>query len=178
MDFPSRPDTLRAMPHLKSTLAGTALLACSLAAAFAQIEVDLALVSTRHDNTNLWFDIRQLGVEGKGWRDTKAPFDRLPAKAEGKVRGAVWSLSRNSAGMHVRFVTDATTLQARWAVTSSNLAMPHMAATGVSGLDLYGHLRKLVEKFGTAEKEIAGEENDVDDASHETLPVGTGSWIF
>jgi hypothetical protein len=84
-----------------------------------------------------WTDIRELGVEGQGWRETKAPYDRLPAKAEGVVRSAVWNLSRNSAGMHVRFVTDGTTIHARWAVTSSKLAMPHMAATGVSGLDLY-----------------------------------------
>jgi len=43
----------------------------------------------------------------------------------------------DAAGMLVRFVTDATSIQARWSLTSSNLAMPHMAATGVSGLDLY-----------------------------------------
>lgn len=84
-----------------------------------------------------WTDIRQLGLEGQGWRDTKAPYDRLPARAEGRVRDAVWSLSRHSAGLHVRFITDATNLHARWAVTSPTLAMPHMAATGVSGLDLY-----------------------------------------
>ena len=84
-----------------------------------------------------WTDIRTFGVEGQGWRETKAPFDRLPARAESKVRDAVWSLSHHSAGMHVRFISDATNIHARWAVTSSNLAMPHMAATGVSGLDLY-----------------------------------------
>jgi hypothetical protein len=84
-----------------------------------------------------WTDIRQLGVEGQGWQDTKATYDRLPARAEEKVRAAVWGLSRHSAGMHVRFITDAPSIQARWAVTSSNLAMSHMAATGVSGLDLY-----------------------------------------
>ncbi len=84
-----------------------------------------------------WFDIRQLGVEGQGWTETKSPYDRLPAKAEGKVREAVWGLSRDSAGMCVRFVTEATTIHARWTLTKSNLAMPHMAATGVSGLDLY-----------------------------------------
>jgi hypothetical protein len=39
--------------------------------------------------------------------------------------------------MLVRFTTDATEIHARWALTSSNLAMPHMPATGVSGLDLY-----------------------------------------
>jgi hypothetical protein len=86
-----------------------------------------------------WYDIRQLGVEGQGWgeADCKAPYDRLPAKAEGKVRDAVWNLSRNSAGEFVRFVTDATKIDARWTLTSDRLAMPHMPATGVSGLDLY-----------------------------------------
>jgi len=114
--------------------------ACNLAAAEP-------LTFTEADNVR-WYDIRQLGVEGQGWgeADCKAPYDRLPAKAEGKVRDAVWNLSRNSAGQCVRFVTEAETLQARWTLTSSRLAMPHMAATGVSGLDLYarddqGHWR-------------------------------------
>lgn len=84
-----------------------------------------------------WTDIRTLGLEGQGWQDVKAPFDRLPAKAEGVIPGPVWSLSRHSAGMHVRFLTDATAIHARWTLGSSSLAMPHMPATGVSGLDLY-----------------------------------------
>jgi hypothetical protein len=84
-----------------------------------------------------WYDARALGLEGQGWTDTKAPFDRLPAKAEKTARPPVWGLSRHSTGLCVRFVTDATTIHARWTVTSKNLAMPHMPATGVSGLDLY-----------------------------------------
>lgn len=84
-----------------------------------------------------WYDIRLLDVEGQGWKETKAPFDRLPANAEGVVREPVWNLSRHSAGICVRFITDATTIQARWTLTSDRLAMPHMPATGVSGLDLY-----------------------------------------
>jgi hypothetical protein len=85
----------------------------------------------------LWYDLRLLDVEGKGWFDTKAPFDRLPARAEGIVRGPVWDLSRQAAGLCARFLTDATTIHARWTLTSDNLALPHMPATGVSGLDLY-----------------------------------------
>ena len=53
------------------------------------------------------------------------------------MRAPVWSLSRDSAGMLVRFVSDATTISARWTLTSASLDMPHMPATGVSGLDLY-----------------------------------------
>lgn len=88
-------------------------------------------------NQILWHDVQEWGVEGKGWKDTKQYFDRLPGRAEGKVRDAVWGLSRHSAGMSVRFATDSTEIWADYAVTSANLAMPHMPATGVSGLDLY-----------------------------------------
>ena len=89
------------------------------------------------DRSTRWFDLRVLDIEGQGWRETKAPFDRLPATAEGKVRDAVWGLSRQSAGLCARFETDATSVKAKWTLTSANLAMPHMPATGVSGLDLY-----------------------------------------
>jgi lysophospholipase L1-like esterase len=91
----------------------------------------------RVDGTNVWFDIRQFGVEGRGWNDTKDFYDRLPARAEGLVRKPVWDLSHDSAGMCVRFVTDATTIRARWAVTDPWLYLPNTTAIGKSGLDLY-----------------------------------------
>src|SRR5690606_17509959 len=76
--------------------------------------------------------------EGKGWRETKAPYDRLPAAAENVVRAPVWNFAQDSAGLYFRFVTDADSLRARWRLRKPNrLAMPHMAASGVSGLDLY-----------------------------------------
>jgi len=89
------------------------------------------------NNATAWSDIRQFGVEGRGWNDTKDFYDRLPAKAEGVVRKPVWNLSRNSAGMCLRFVTDATTIHARWAVTDPWLYQPNATAIAVSGLDLY-----------------------------------------
>jgi lysophospholipase L1-like esterase len=100
------------------------------------------LTPVRSDGTNLWFDIRQLNVEGRGWNDTKDFYDRLPAKAEGVVRQPVWDLSRNSAGICVRFVTDATSLHARWALTDPWLYLPNMTAIGKSGLDLYVKMDK------------------------------------
>lgn len=90
------------------------------------------------DDRTVWHDCQSLTVEGKGWSDTKAFYDRLPAKAEGIVPGSVWGLSHHSAGMCVPFTTDAPSIQVRWSVLSGgNLAMPHMPATGVSGVDLY-----------------------------------------
>ncbi|HEV2692627.1 MAG TPA: SGNH/GDSL hydrolase family protein [Verrucomicrobiae bacterium] len=100
-----------------------------------------SVIAQTNSNTNamkiLWSDIRSFGVEGRGWDDTKDFYDRLPARAEGVVRKPVWDLSRNSAGMCVRFVTDATTIHARWALTESWLYLPNMTAIGKSGLDLY-----------------------------------------
>jgi lysophospholipase L1-like esterase len=85
----------------------------------------------------LWYDMRPFGFEGQGWFDTKEPYDRFPAKAEGVVRDPVWHLSKHSAGLCVRFVTDAEEISFRWTLRNEALAMDHMPATGVSGLDLY-----------------------------------------
>ncbi|SIO22607.1 Lysophospholipase L1 [Singulisphaera sp. GP187] len=100
-------------------------------------KLDPARAKSEPGSATLWYDIRDLGVEGQGWEETKSPFDRLPAKAEAVVRKPVWDLSRDSAGLCVRFVTDAPTIEARWTLNKALLAMPHMPATGVSGLDLY-----------------------------------------
>lgn len=84
-----------------------------------------------------WHDPRDWGVEGRGWSDTARYYDRLPARAERRVRQAVWDLSRHSAGMLTRFRTDAAEIHVRYRLLSDRIAMPHMPATGVSGVDLY-----------------------------------------
>jgi len=84
-----------------------------------------------------WFDVADWGVEGKGFDQTTAYYDRLPATAEKEVRAPVWSLSRHSAGMIARFRAQTSELSVRYTLTSSRIAMPHMPATGVSGVDLY-----------------------------------------
>ncbi len=85
----------------------------------------------------VWCDAQELTVAGQGFVDTALPYDRLPARAEGVVRPEVWNLSRHSAGIRIGFRTDATSIHARWTLTEAQLAKHHMAATAVSGLDLY-----------------------------------------
>src|SRR5215218_8121461 len=86
----------------------------------------------------VWYDLREIGVEGKGWSDTERPYDRFPVKAQGLVPEIVWDLSRHSTGISAQFTTDAPAIYARWTVLSDELSMPHMPATSVSGVDLYG----------------------------------------
>lgn len=84
-----------------------------------------------------WIDVQNMSVEGRGWLDVPDNYSRLPAKAEKTVPASVWNLSKHTSGLYVRFKTNATSLKAKWTLTGKNLAMPHFAATGVSGLDLY-----------------------------------------
>ncbi len=84
-----------------------------------------------------WHAVTPADIEGQGWTDVKSPFDRLPARAEGVVRTPVWNLSHNSAGLYVFFNTNAPRIAVRWTLTSQKLSLPHMPATGVSGVDLY-----------------------------------------
>lgn len=102
--------------------------------------LDPAMAVNKAAGQNLdWHDVTQWGVEGRAWPDATRLqwFDRLPAAAEKTVTPAVWSLSRDSAGMMVRFKTDGTSIHVHYKLRKAQLGMPHMPATGVSGVDLY-----------------------------------------
>ncbi|MEE2971978.1 MAG: SGNH/GDSL hydrolase family protein [Planctomycetota bacterium] len=85
----------------------------------------------------VWVDADELQVEGRAFEGRERTWDRLPARARDLVRPPVWELSRQSAGIVVRFRTDSPTVAVRWTLSSDRRAMPHMPATGVSGVDLY-----------------------------------------
>lgn len=77
-------------------------------------------------------------VQNQGWTtEIGETYYRLPDRAMGNVRGPVWNLSRHSAGLSVNFYSNAPQIKVRY-VVEGPLAMHHMPATGVSGLDLYG----------------------------------------
>jgi len=100
-------------------------------------ELDSNFAQAKIEGDVHWHDIREWGVEGQGWNDTEAAFDRLPKRAKGVVRDSVWKLSQCSSGLCVRFETSAPAINARWRLRNLELCMAHMPATGVSGLDLY-----------------------------------------
>ena len=136
-----------ALGMLLAILVNMALVVAAPGSLAAAADAPTPLAVSERDGVG-FVDARDLGIEGRGWpaADFAAPFDRLPAKAQEKVRADVWNLSRHSAGLCVRFAADTPAIHARWTLTSDSLAMPHMPATGVSGLDLYarddtGHWR-------------------------------------
>src|ERR1700720_5001895 len=76
-------------------------------------------------------------MEGQAWPgEAQSPYDRMPARAEKTLNPDVWDLSHNSAGLYIKFKTNAEDLVVRY-VLKGNRTLPHMPATGVSGVDLY-----------------------------------------
>lgn len=147
--LPSHPRKTSALPR---TLIGSALgVALFLAESGGQTnpptpppppaKLDASLAASQSDPFEKveWHDVSEWSIEGREWSD--APrlrfFDRLPAEAEKKVPPAVWSLSRDSAGMMARFRADAGALYVDYTLLKGSLSMPHMPATGVSGVDFY-----------------------------------------
>ena len=84
-----------------------------------------------------WIDGKELGIEGRGWENDSLYYNRLPAKAEGRVPSSVWTLSKKTAGFCLHFITDANTIKANWGLTNEMLSGWENDANGVSGLDLY-----------------------------------------
>lgn len=76
-------------------------------------------------------------IEGQAWpKEVGKPYDRFPARAQKTVNVNVWNISHSSAGLLIRFKTNAKKITVGYAVEGSH-AMSHMPATGVSGVDLY-----------------------------------------
>lgn len=84
----------------------------------------------------VYHDARQFPVLG-----TVVPveegYTRFPDSLKNQVeRELLYTLGTNTAGMAIRFSSDATALSAKW-VSTLELEMNHMTPVGIRGLDLY-----------------------------------------
>jgi hypothetical protein len=82
----------------------------------------------------VFFDGHQFDVIGK--LDGEKNYVRFPARYKNAVRESVWKLSRDSAGISIRFRTNAIAIVVKWTVMN-DADLQHMPSTGVKGVDLY-----------------------------------------
>lgn len=73
---------------------------------------------------------------GKITEDTETRYERLPGSLKGSTRPPVWNLGKNTAGLAVRFCSDARAIAVKWRLYEDRY-MNHMTPTGIKGLDLY-----------------------------------------
>ena len=94
------------------------------------------------NNTVVWKSAQQLTMINAGPWPVSEPraggmLRRLPFAAKGVVRSTIYGASEDTAGLAVRFRSDARALFINASLTSAGEEMPHMPATGESGFDLY-----------------------------------------
>ena len=131
-----------------------------------------------------WFNMENQPIEGRAWlgEERRSPYDRFPTRWMDKATPAVQGNATHSAGMAVRFKTNADHIFIRYELTSANLAMYHMPSTGVSGFDLYGRdsegtfrFIQIAQKGAKAETEItAGLSGNVEREYLIYLPLYNG----
>lgn len=94
-------------------------------------------------------------------------YDRLPISYKEIVRKPVWELSKASAGMSIRFLSNSTSISVRWIVLN-NVKMEHMAETGIKGVDLYFNNKGNWQYLNTARPSgIENESKLIKDMSNE-----------
>lgn len=77
-------------------------------------------------------------IGNQGWfGEMESFYDRFPLRAKKIIRQEVWNLSKNSAGLQLRFNSNATDILIKMVLTKKQYQLYHMPSTGVSGLDLY-----------------------------------------
>lgn len=81
-------------------------------------------------------DASNFPLLGRATESAGARYERFPDSLKNISRAPLWNLSRNSAGMAIRFRSNSTTIAAKW-VALFNTHMNHMTDTGAKGLDLY-----------------------------------------
>lgn len=112
----------------------------NLSAAFAQKASEL-----------VYTDAEEFAVLiNQGFDNTEMKYSRLPADLKDQTRKAVWDLGLNSAGLAIRFSSNAKCMGAQWTLLN-NFNMAHMPGTGIRGIDLYTLVDGEWKHIGTAQ---------------------------
>ena len=98
-------------------------------------------------DTLKYIDGQSLTIIGK--YHSEKNYARFPKEYENKLRKDVWDLGQNSAGISIRFRTNASEITVRWTLLEDN-SMDHMAFTGIKGVDLYARVDNNWKYVNTA----------------------------
>lgn len=130
-------------------------LVLSLAVALAMV---IPLTMMAEDRKMVHTDASELAVCGKICDNTYEQYSRLPGSLEGVTSNAIWRLGRNSAGIYVRFRSDAGMFEFKWgSVLGSYLDNVTLIAT--RGMALYVRDGKEWMYVGTARPDKKGLES-------------------
>ncbi len=108
--------------------------------------LDVLGMAGEQSDTMKYYDGQSFTIIGK--YHSEKNYARFPKNYENKLRKEVWDLGQHSAGISIRFRTNASEIIVRWTVLGDNI-MDHMPFTGIKGVDLYAHVGDNWKYVGT-----------------------------
>ena len=84
----------------------------------------------------IYHDARKFPLYGSAVKNDSLDFTRLPDSLRSKVRKELYDLGTNTAGLFIRFSSDAKKMKVKWK-TRTGLEFNHMAPSAISGFDFY-----------------------------------------
>lgn len=101
----------------------------------SEIDKNLAVETKISKNDLIWLNAAEAPFAIYGATSTN-PYMRMPQEVAKTVSDGVYALSKNTAGIRLRFKTNSPyiAIHAEW---SNRCVMPHMAMCGISGFDIY-----------------------------------------
>ena len=84
----------------------------------------------------IYHDATKFPLYGTAVKNDSVTFTRLPDSLKSKVRKELYDLGTNTAGMFIRFSSNAKKMKVKWNSTF-NIEMNHMAPSGIRGFDIY-----------------------------------------
>lgn len=84
----------------------------------------------------VYHDATQFPLYGTAVKNDSETYTRLPDSLKTKVRKELYNLGTNTAGLYIRFSSNARKMRVKWNSTF-NVEMNHMTPTGIRGFDVY-----------------------------------------
>lgn len=94
------------------------------------------VVSNMSAKDMIYHDARKFPLYGTAVKNDSLDFTRLPDSLCSKVRKELYDLGTNTAGLFIRFSSNAKKMKVKWK-TRTGLEFNHMAPSGISGFDIY-----------------------------------------
>jgi lysophospholipase L1-like esterase len=129
--------------------------------------INLNLKQEMNDISEIsYYNAARFEILGK-MSETKT-YNRLPEAAKSSVRNSVWSLSKNTAGLAIRFTSNSSIIKVRWTL-KNNRVKGNMTPIASNGLDLYAYTKDRWQFVGVAipGKEVVNEATVIKDMTKE-----------
>lgn len=107
----------------------------------------------------VYTDAKTLPLYGKIQEDTFEPYSRLPLSMKDEVREPVWRLGRESAGLYIRFTSDAGKFSFKWASTYQ-AKLNNLTGIATRGMALYVFDGKEWKFLGPVKPDVNKKESE------------------